>query len=138
MKKPALFLFALFAVALPAKAQTVEATSRTRWDQLPPVKMKSPYLDVARLNDWAEQILASGECKVPGMRPNRFDIDQRYAVLVAPSGAVQRIVIGETGCAGLNTLIGSTVYDWAQHGEFRATGESEPRWYVGRIAFARE
>jgi hypothetical protein len=99
--------------------------------------MKSTYLDVVWLNDWTEQILASGECKLPGMRPDKFDIDRPYAVLVEPSGAVQRIIVGETGCAGLNTMLGSTVHRWAQRGQFRPTGEKEPRWYVGRIAFAR-
>jgi hypothetical protein len=137
MMKSATFLFTLLAAA-PVMAQTVEATERTRWEGLPSVKMKSPYLDVALLNDWAEKILASGECNLPNMRPDKFDIDRPYAVLVEPSGAVQRIIVGETGCAGLNTLLGSTVHQWAEDGKFRPTGEREARWYVGRIAFARE
>ena len=137
MIRSAVLLFTLLAVAAPAAAQTVEATSRTRWDGLPPVKMKSVELDVPFLNDWAEQILSSGECRVPGMRPDRFDIDQPYAVLVEPDGKVDRIVVGDAGCPGLNTLLGSTVHQWAQDGKYKPTGASEPRWYVGRIAFAR-
>lgn len=137
MKKSALMLFALLTAACPLAAQTVEATDKTRWDALPPVKMRSTELDVPLLNDWAEKILSSGECSVPGMRPTRFDIDQPYAVLVAPNGTVERIVVGDIGCAGLNSLLGSTVHGWAQAGKFRPTGASEPRWYRGRIAFAR-
>ena len=137
MKKSALTLFALLTAAYPLAAQTVEATDKTRWDALPPVKMRSTELDVALLNDWAEKVLSSGECNVRGMRPTRFDIDQPYAVLVAPNGTVERIVVGDVGCAGLNTLLGSTVKAWAQAGRYRPTGASEPRWYRGRIAFAR-
>jgi hypothetical protein len=137
MKKSALILFALIAAA-PVAAQTVEATSRTRWDGLPPVKIRNVELNVPLLSDWAEKILSSGECSVPGMRPDKFDIDQPYAVLVEPSGNVQRILVGDAGCPGLNSLLGSTVHTWAENGEFRPTGESEARWYRGRIAFARD
>jgi hypothetical protein len=137
MKKSALILFALLTASYPVAAQTVETTDRTRWDALPPVKMKSTELDVGRLNDWAEKVLASGECEVRGMRPDKFDIDQPYAVLVEPSGKVQKIVVGDAGCAGLNSLLGTTVHQWAQAGKFRPTGAREPRWYRGRIAFAR-
>jgi hypothetical protein len=137
MMKSALFVLALLATGAPAAAQTVEATDRTRWDALPSVKMKSVDLDVDSLSGLTERILASGECQVPGMRADRFDIDQPYAVLVAPSGSVERIVIGETGCPQINSLLGTTVHRWAQLGKFRPTGQSEPRWYVGRIAYAR-
>lgn len=136
MLKSAALFFALLGTAASA-APTVEATDRTRWDALPSVKMKQTELDVNLLNDWAEKILSSGECNIPGMRPDRFDIDKPYAVLVEPNGNVQRIVVGETGCAGLNSLLGSTVAQWAEERRFKPTGASEPRWYVGRIAFAR-
>lgn len=130
-------IFIAFLATAASAAPTVEATDRTRWDGLPAVKMKTTDLDVNLLNDWAEKILSSGECNLPGMRPNRFDIDKPYAVLVEPSGNVQRIIVGETGCAGLNSLLGTTVAQWAEEGRYRPTGASEPRWYVGRIAFAR-
>ena len=136
LKSAALFI-ALLGTAASA-APTVEATDRTRWEALPSVRMKQTELDVNLLNDWAEKILRSGECNIPGMRPERFDIDKPYAVLVEPSGKVQRIVVGETGCAGLNSLLGSTVAQWAEEGRYRPTGAREPRWYVGRIAFARQ
>jgi hypothetical protein len=138
MMKSAVILGALLAAAAPVGAQTVEASARTGWDQMPPVKIKSVYLDVSLLSDWAERLFASGECKLPGQRANKFDIDERYAVLVEPGGTVQRIVIAGTGCAGLNTLLGSTIHRWAERGEFRPTGAQEPRWYSGRITFARE
>jgi hypothetical protein len=131
-------LFIAFLGTAAAAAPTVEATDRTRWDALPSVKMKATDLDVNVLNDWAEKILSSGECNVPGMHPNRFDIDKPYAVLVEPNGNVQKIVVGETGCAGLNSLLGSTVAQWAEERRYKPTGASEPRWYVGRIAFARQ
>ena len=137
MLKSAALFFAFLGTAASA-APTVEATDRTRWDGLPSVKMKQTELDVNLLNDWAEKILSSGECNVPGMRPERFDIDKPYAVLVEPNGNVQRIIVGETGCAGLNSLLGSTVAQWAEERRYKPTGASEPRWYVGRIAFARQ
>jgi hypothetical protein len=127
----------LMMTSVPAHAPTVE-TGVTDWAKLPKVKKKARALELSPLIDFAQKVLESGECKVPGMRPDRFDLDIPYAVLVEPDGAVKRIVIGETGCPGLNTLIGSTVYNWVQQGDFRPTGESEALWYGGRVAFAHE
>lgn len=135
--RKSLLLLGLLALAVPATAQTVE-TGRTNWSKLPRVKKKSRPLDEALLTDWTQRLLATGECKIPRMRPDRFDVDVPYAVLVEPNGTVKRILIAETGCAGLNSLIGSTVYDWAQKGDFGPTGQQQALWYAGRITFAQQ
>jgi hypothetical protein len=124
-------------LAAPAAAQTVEA-GETRWDQLPPVKKKHRPVDASFLTDWTHNVLRSGECSIPGMTAERFDVSLPYAVYVEPDGTVKRILVSDTGCPGLNTVLGSTVHEWAQKGDFRPTGEPEPLWYRGRIAFARE
>jgi hypothetical protein len=136
MKKPFLLL-ALLMLAVPATAQTVE-TGRADWDKFPRVKKKQRPLDVSRLSDWAESVLSSGECRVPGMSPDKFDIDIPYAALVEPDGTVKRVIMADAGCPGLNTMVGSTIYDWVQRGDFKPTGKKEPLWFAGRVAFARE
>jgi hypothetical protein len=135
MKTLALLTMALAAVAVPAAAQKV-STGTTQWDQLPPAKIGIDDTDYSRLVRWATQELQKPECRSNGMRPNRFDIDEPYAVLVAPDGSVTRIIVKEMGCPGLNTVIGSTLADMAKRGKFHATGEATPLWYGGRLSFA--
>ena len=135
MKKLAFLAVSLAALAAPATAQTVE-TGTTEWDKLPAVKMGADDVDYNRLVRWAATELAKPECKGTGMRPTKFDIDEPYAVLLEPNGAVKRIIVREMGCPGLNTVIGSTLADMAKRGKFRPTGQAQPYWYGGRLSFA--
>ena len=139
MKRALLFL-AAFAFAAPASAQTVEV-AHGDWNNLVQARMKhsyAQYVDQNRAVLWTEQVLRSGECKVKGMRPDKFDIDVPYAVLVAPDGKVERVLIPDMGCAGLNTVVGSTIMDVVKAGAFKPTGEKQPIWVGDRLAFARE
>jgi hypothetical protein len=135
MKRFAILTIALAAMAVPAAAQTVE-TGTTEWDKLPAAKLGSDDIDYNRLVRWATQELQNPACRTGGMRPNKFDIDEPYAVLLQPDGTVSRIVVREMGCPGLNTVVGSTLADLAKRGKFRPTGEKTPLWYGGRLSFA--
>jgi hypothetical protein len=135
MKTLALLMIPLAALAVPAAAQKVE-TGSTKWDELPAAKMGVDDVDYSRLVRWAAQELKDPACRAKGMRPERFDIDEPYAVLIEPNGTVSRIVVKEMGCPGLNTVIGSTLADMAKRGKFRPTGQPMPLWYGGRLSFA--
>jgi hypothetical protein len=135
MRKLAFLGIAVAALAAPAAAQTVE-TGTTEWDKLPAAKMGTDDVDYNRLVRWAATELGKPECKVPGMRPTKFDIDEPYAVLLEPNGNVKRIIVKEMGCPGLNTVIGSTLADLAKRGKFRPTGQPQTLWFGGRLSFA--
>jgi hypothetical protein len=135
MKTLAFLTISLAAMAVPAAAQQV-STGTTEWDKLPQVKLGSDDIDYSRLVRWATQELQNPACRGKGMRPNRFDIEEPYAVLLEPNGTVSRIIVREMGCPGLNTVIGSTLVDMAKRGKFRPTGQPQPLWYGGRLSFA--
>lgn len=135
MKTLAFLTISLAALAVPAAAQQV-STGVTDWEKLPQVKLGSDDVDYNRLVRWATQELQNPACRGKGMRPNRFDIEEPYAVLLEPNGTVSRIVVREMGCPGLNTVIGSTLVDMAKRGKFRPSGESQALWYGGRLSFA--
>lgn len=135
MKTLAMLMIPLAALAVPAAAQQV-STGTTEWDKLPAAKIGVDDIDYSRLVRWAAQELKDPACRGKGMRPDRFDFDEPYAVLVQPNGAVTRIIVREMGCPGLNTVVGSTLADMAKRGKFRPTGETTPLWYGGRLAFA--
>ncbi|HEY0312987.1 MAG TPA: hypothetical protein VGC56_10890 [Allosphingosinicella sp.] len=135
MKTLAWLMIPIAALASSATAQKVE-TGSTEWDKLAPARMGSDDLDYNRLVRWATQELQNPACRVNGMRPDKFDIDEPYAVLLEPNGNVSRIIVREMGCPGLNTIVGSTVAEMAKRGKFHPTGEKTPLWYGGRLSFA--
>lgn len=136
MKRSILVLAAL-SLAGAASAQTVEVGKADNWDGFPPIKRNSRPLDVSFLSDWAYDILKTGKCKLPGQRAERFDIDVPYVALIEPNGTVKRIIVAETGCAPLDTMVGSTVAEMAKRGEFKPTGQDRAYWFGDRIQFER-
>lgn len=136
--KRSFLIAALAMLAMPATAQTVETGRSDDWDGYPPIKRSSARpLDVSFLSDWAYDILKTGKCKLPGQRAERFDIDVPYVALVEPNGTVKRIIVAETGCTPLNSMVGTTVFEMAKRGEFKPTGQDQPLWFSDRIQFAR-
>lgn len=135
MKTLSLLMVPLAALAVPAAAQTVE-TGTTEWDKLVPARMGVDDLDYHRLVRWTAQELQDPSCRGKGMRPDRFDIDEPYAVLLEPNGTVRRIIVKEMGCPALNTVIGSTLADMAKRGKFKPTGQPQALWFGGRLSYA--
>ncbi|MBV8686110.1 MAG: hypothetical protein JOZ90_02865 [Alphaproteobacteria bacterium] len=129
-------LLAAVALAVPAGAQTVE-TGRGEFSKFPQLRKKNIPYDYNRLIAWTSDILAKGECKLKGQRPNKFDIDVPYAALVEPDGTVRRIIIQEIGCPQLETMVGSTILDMVKRGDVKPTGQDQAYWYGDRFAFAR-
>jgi hypothetical protein len=128
-------LLPLAALAAPAAAQKVE-TGTTEWDKLAPAPMGIDDTDYSRLVRWTAQELKDPACRRKGWRPERFDVEEPYAVLVEPNGSVSRIIVKEMGCPALNTVIGSTLADMVKRGKFKPTGQPQPLWYGGRLSFA--
>lgn len=119
-------------VSAAAVAQPVEV-GVTDWDKLPPASVG--YFDYHTLSDWSEQVMGSAKCRAAGYNPERFKVDQPYAVLLEPNGKVDRIVIAESKCPGLDYIVGLALQALSEARKFNATGASKPRWYGGRIRF---
>jgi hypothetical protein len=129
--------FLLPLAALAASAATAQAveTGTADWDKLPRARVASG-VDYQSLANLAEQVVESKACRDAGWRPERFNIDEPYAVLLEPDGSVKRIVIRETACPGIDYVVGLMLQALSQKHKFHATGDARPRWYGGRIAFA--
>ena len=130
----ALFFAPLALVlAMPAAAQVVE-TGKADWDRLPPARIKGD-LDYQKLSRWAEQVVESKACRDAGWRPERFRVDEPFAVLLEPDGTVKRIVIAETSCPGIDYVVGLHLQALSEAHRFRPTGTAAARWYGGRVVF---
>jgi hypothetical protein len=112
---------------------------RADWKSLPSLKTAGRPLPTPLMVEKVENLLASGKCKLKGQSANRFDITIPYAVLVKPDGSSNNVIVGETGCAELESLVGVVVLQLAREGEFRpSAGDKQPRWLASAINFNLE
>ncbi len=123
--------------ASPAEEIRVDV-GRANWSTLPPLKRTGTPLPTPAMVEKVEDLLASGKCKLEGQSAKRFDITVPYAVLLKPDGSTNRVIVAETGCAELESLVGLVVLDLARLGEFRPSGAGQPRWLASSMNFNLE
>jgi hypothetical protein len=97
------------------------------------VERRLPHGD---MTERVRKIFADGQCKLEHQNKRRFDITVPYAVLMNPAGKAQRIVVGETGCAPLETLVGRIVTAQAKARDFKIKHHKGDRWYVSDLYFS--
>lgn len=102
---------------------------------LPPLRRSQRALPTSAMVGEVEAMLRSGTCRLPGQRSTRFDIDVPYAVLVEPDGTASRVVVGELGCAELESYVGLVILELARLGDFAETGEKKAKWYGSKLNF---
>jgi hypothetical protein len=110
---------------------------RADWSSMPPLKVER-RLPTAAMVGQVEKILLSGECSMEGQTARKFDITIPYAVLIEPDGGARRVVVGETGCAPLESYVGLVVLTLADQGDFRSSGQAKARWYASELNFTQE
>jgi hypothetical protein len=102
---------------------------------LPELPKVERMLPTPKMVDSVEQMLAEGECRIPGQSSKRFDIDVPYAVLVQPDGSAGRVVVTDMGCPPLETLTGLVVLELAREGSIKPTGEAKARWFWSKLNY---
>lgn len=127
----------LAAAAVPAASQTIEV-GKADWKKFPTLVSAERRLPYEQMAGGVEELLATGQCKLPGQSARRFDITVPYAVRIEPSGQASRIVVADMGCKPLEMMVGNLVADMAELGDFRAAAAGAPKWYSSKINFAQE
>lgn len=105
------------------------------WSAMPRLERVERPLPTPAMLDRVHNMLTSSKCRVRGAAPNRFDITVPYAVLVNPDGSAGRVVVGETGCAALESYVGLIVLGLAKQGDFKPSGDGKARWMSSEINF---
>jgi hypothetical protein len=108
---------------------------RANWDRLPALRARPRRLPYTQLVNSVEAILKSGRCRLPGQSAKAFDIEVPVAVLVKPDGSADRVLVGESTCPALASLVGVTMLARADRGDYQPTGLRAPRWYASRLNF---
>ena len=83
-----------------------------------------------------ERMIADGRCTIAGATESRFNIVVPYAILMEPDGTPNSVVVRESGCAVLETLVGQIVLAQLERGDYVPSHEEGDRWYVSEVAFA--
>lgn len=123
-------------LAAPAGAQTVEV-GRADWSALPRIE-NAREIPMAGLVGRVEEMLRSKACTLSGQTADRFDITVPYAILLEPDGSTKRVVVAETGCTPLETMVGEVALLRARSGHFRPARGGKARWYAHEINFTLE
>jgi hypothetical protein len=127
-----ILLSALMAGATPAAIQV--DVGHANWASMPRIERVDRQLPTPPMIDRVQALLGS-KCRLPGQRRSRFNITIPYAVLVNPDGSASHVVVGETGCADLESYVGLIVLELARNGDFRPSGGPAPRWMSSEINF---
>jgi hypothetical protein len=83
-----------------------------------------------------DRILRRGECTIPGATKGEYSITVPYAVRIAPSGQVSKIVVKEMGCPQIELLTGQLARELAKAGDFKPTSNAAEQWYVSEAYYA--
>ncbi len=130
-----LFLPGLMALTAASPAPVTVETAISDWSYLPPLSVHGyDHLNVkmmAKLHDLASH----GQCRLPGYSDGKLDLRLSFAVQYAPSGALQRIVLPKLNCPEAESVVGGTLLEMLQAGDYRPTGANEDGWYQGDLSF---
>lgn len=102
---------------------------------LPPLTKVDRVLPHATMTKRVEEILATGECAIEGQSSRSFDIVVPYAVLLMTDGSVAKVVVHDTGCAPLTTLVAEVVVSQAGRGDFVAGERQAQEWFGSDVYF---
>src|SRR5215472_16609642 len=121
---------ALLLTLTAASAPPVSVVAATGdWSTLPPIGDNgTDHLSknlILALND----IATRRECSLPGFKGSRFDFEMSFAAQFNENGSPQAIVIPKLNCPKAEAVIGGTLQEMIQGGDFKPTGQSPGGWY---------
>lgn len=126
---------ALLAGSVAASAATVEVATGD-WSTLPVLKSRNFDSISPRAIGRIHEIVARGECDMPGQSKRRLDLTVPFAVHFQPNGTLDRVIIPRMNCEKIESIMGRVLLDLVEGGEYKATGENPEGWYRSEISFS--
>jgi hypothetical protein len=105
-------------------------------EDFPEVVRLERYMPHGEMVARVERMIADGRCTLTGVTARRFNIVVPYALLLEPDGTPNSVVVRESGCAALETLVGQIILAQLERGDYVPSHEEGERWYVSEVAFA--
>lgn len=125
-------LFLALAAASAPPVSVIAATGD--WSNLPPIRDNGTDHQSKTLMMLLNEIATKHECALPGYTGTNFNFDVSFAALFDADGTVRQIIIPKLNCPKAEAVLGGTVQEMIQGGDYRPTGHSTA-WYRGRISF---
>ena len=122
-----------------ASPQTVSVEfANGDWSDLPALSARGyDHLNSVMMAKLYE-IAAEGRCRLPGFAANRINFDLTFAAQYDKDGNLRRIVIPKFSCPEAESVIGGTVLEMLEGGDYRPTGRNPSGWYRGKFSFSFE
>jgi len=127
---PAL-LMALTAASAPP-VSVIAATGD--WSHLPQIRDNGSDHMSKNLMMALNDIAVKHECALPGFEGTRFNFNMSFAALYDADGNLRQIVIPKLNCPKAEAVIGGTLKEALQGGDYRPTAKTTA-WYQGMVSF---
>ena len=130
-----LVAIALLLGSVQASAATVEVATGD-WSALPLLKHRAFESISSRAVARIHEVVATGECDLPGQSKRRLDMTIPFAAQFSPDGTLNRIIMPKMNCAPIENIMGRVLLDLVESGEYAPTGENVNGWYRSEISFS--
>ncbi|HEX8842940.1 MAG TPA: hypothetical protein VF757_11670 [Sphingomicrobium sp.] len=130
-----LCLAALLGLTAASPAPVTVETATGDWSYLPSLSVRGyDHLNLKMMAKLHE-IASHGQCTLPGYSEGKLDLRLSFAVQYDPKGTLQRVVLPKLNCPEAESVVGGTVLEMLQGGDYRPTGANEDGWYKGDLSF---
>lgn len=134
--KQILCLPLLVSLTAASAPPVIVETAVSDWSFLPTLSSRGyDHLNM-RMMAKLHEIASRGECKLPGYEKGKLDLRLSFAVQYALDGTLQRIVLPKLNCPEAESVLGGTVLEMMQGGDYKPTGKNPDGWYQGNLSFS--
>lgn len=130
-----IFLGLPMLLLLAAGASVPVAIGNFNTTTLPPLTKVERSIPHGDMTKQVEDMLASGQCKLPGQNKGRFDVSVPYAIRLDGTGAATKIVVHDVGCQQLSLLAAKVVAAQAGRGDFKVAPGAVEQWFGSDVYF---
>ena len=124
------------ATASPGAATVAVESATGDWSKLPHLKQ----LGYAHLGEKMQaklfEIAQSGRCPSLQLQQGRLDLRITFATQYASDGSLSRLILPKLDCAEAEGVLGGTVLEMLQGGDYAPGGKSAAGWYEGELGFS--
>jgi hypothetical protein len=133
-----LFMLALLtaAASVPAKAGVMVATATGDWSNLPQLSQRGyNHLD-EKMQAKLFEIAESNKCPSFPLKQGRLDFHVTFATQYAANKSLQAVLLPKLDCAEAESVLGGTLLEMVQKGDYAPTGKSDSGWYQGALTIS--
>lgn len=126
----------LAAASVPAAAGVTVETASGDWSKLPRLSQRGYDHLSEKMQAKLYEIAASKKCPSFVLNYDRLDFRTSFAVQYGPDGSLSRIVLPKLDCPEAEGVVGGTLLEMLQAGDYAPTGKSPAGWYQGGLGFS--